>query len=117
MSTNSITRAIEQNQLFHIHLCGPFKHRSLGGSWYFLTFTNDYSRKKLIYFQSIKFVTFQNFVELQKEIKTTEKLIIAFKDNQRGEFLSNDFKIFYKKNIIRKELTTIETPHQNGVAK
>jgi transposase InsO family protein len=44
-------------------------------------------------------------------------LITTFKDDQRGEFLSNDFKIFYKENGIRRELTTIETPHQNGVAK
>jgi len=77
--------------------------------------------KYIIYFLPIKFVTFQNFVELQKGIKTieraTEKLITTFKDDQRGKFLSNDFKIFYKENGIRKELTTIETPHQNGVAK
>jgi hypothetical protein len=61
------------------------KHRALRGSWYFLTFTNAYSRKTWIYFLAIKFVAFQNSLELQKEIKTIEKaiekLITALKDD------------------------------------
>ncbi len=72
-------------------------------------------------FSTYQNCVFQNFVELQKEIKTIEraieKLITIFKDDQGGEFLSNDLKIFYKDNGIRKDLTNVETPHQNGVAK
>jgi hypothetical protein len=30
---------------------------------------------------------------------------------------SDDFKLFFKENGIRKELTTIGTPHQNGIVK
>jgi hypothetical protein len=44
-------------------------------------------------------------------------LITTLKDDQKGKFLSNDFKIFYKENAITRELTIVETPHQNGIAK
>jgi hypothetical protein len=61
------------------------KHRALGGSWYFLTFTNAYTRKTWIYFLAIKFAAFQNSLELHKEIKTieraNEKLITVLKDD------------------------------------
>jgi transposase InsO family protein len=39
------------------------------------------------------------------------------RDDKRGEILSNDFKLFCKEYGIRRELTTIETPHQNGIVK
>ncbi len=34
----STFRASEQNELLHSNMCGPFKHTSLGGSSYFVTF-------------------------------------------------------------------------------
>jgi transposase InsO family protein len=44
-------------------------------------------------------------------------MITILRDDQRGEILSNFFKLFCKENGIRRELTTIETPHQNGIVK
>lgn len=32
-------------ELIHFDLCGPMPIKSIGGAKYFLTFTNDYSRK------------------------------------------------------------------------
>jgi hypothetical protein len=42
---------------------------------------------------------------------------MVMKNDRRGEILSDDFKPLCKDNGIRMELTTIETPHQNGVVK
>ena len=33
-----------------------------------------------------------------------------------GEFMSNDFLIFFKTNEIKRKLTTSYTPQQNGIA-
>jgi hypothetical protein len=42
----NMRRTTRQNELsIHAHACGPFKHMLLGGSRFFITFTNDFSRK------------------------------------------------------------------------
>jgi hypothetical protein len=44
-------------------------------------------------------------------------LITILKNDRRGEIFSDDSKLFCKENGIKRELTTIETPHQNGIIK
>jgi hypothetical protein len=47
-------RENEPLELVHIDLCGPMQTQSLGGSYYFLTFIDDYSRKNWVYFLAKK---------------------------------------------------------------
>lgn len=54
--------------MIHSDLCGPFKNTSLGGSKYFLTFTNDFSKKTWVYF-------FRLEVERVEKFKAFKKLI------------------------------------------
>ena len=41
--------------------------------------------------------------------------IKSMRSDRRGEFTSEEFKIFCEKSGIKKELTTPYTPQQNGV--
>lgn len=41
--------------------------QSIGGSIYFITFTNDYSKKIWVYFLKIKLDTFSRFKEFKVE--------------------------------------------------
>jgi hypothetical protein len=41
-------------ELVHTDLCGPMQTQSLGGSYYFLTFIDDYNRKTWVYFLAKK---------------------------------------------------------------
>ena len=54
-------RAKKPVELVHIDLCGPMRTQSIGGSCYFLTFIDDYSRKTWVYFLKQKYVTFSKF--------------------------------------------------------
>ena len=36
-------------ELVHTNICGPMPEKSLGRSWYFITFVNDYARKVWAY--------------------------------------------------------------------
>ena len=43
-------RAKDYLELVHTNLCGPMQNQSIGGSFYFLTFFDDFSKKFWVYF-------------------------------------------------------------------
>ena len=46
----STSRAKEHIEIVHTNLCGPMETQSIGGSFYFLTFIDYFSKKIWIYF-------------------------------------------------------------------
>lgn len=58
-------RAHSTLELIHIDLCGSMQTQSIGGSYYFLTFIDDFSRKTWVYFLCQKSETFDKFKELR----------------------------------------------------
>jgi transposase InsO family protein len=90
---------------------------STGQNRYFLTFTNDFSRKTWIYFLKKKsevlnyFKDFKAIVEKQSGCK-----IRTVRSNQGGEYTSNDFDAFCTQQGIRHQITPAYTPQLNGVA-
>jgi hypothetical protein len=46
----SSNQAKQHLELVHTDLCGPMKTESIGGSFYFLTFIDDFNKKIWIYF-------------------------------------------------------------------
>jgi len=62
-------RATEILQLIHSDLCGPFPVQSLGKAKYFLTFTDDKSRKTWIYFLQTKSQTFEKFKYFKSQVE------------------------------------------------
>lgn len=77
--------------VIHSDVYGPMETRSLGGSRYFLTFEDDYSRMMFVYFLKTKqevlkcFKYFKNLVENQKQRK-----IKVLRSDNGGEFCSNE---------------------------
>ena len=60
---------------------------------------------------------FRKFKEFKALIENhTEKKIKTFQSNNGGEFTSNEFKALCKDSGIKRELTTLYNPQQNGVA-
>jgi len=103
--------------LVHSDLCGPMSIDSIGGAKYFLTFIDDCSRKKFLYFIREKnqvltmFIKFKNLVENQ----TNQKIKALRTDNGR-EYINTNFKNYLEKCGIVHQTTTPYTPEQNGVA-
>jgi len=92
------------------------KTESLGGSRYFLLFTDDYSHMSWAYFLNFKSEAFENFRKFKALVeKQTGCNIKALRTDRGGEFLSNDFNLFCEENRILRELTTLYSPQQNGV--
>lgn len=61
--SKSHTQSIKLLELVHYDVCGPLPVRSLAGSFYFMTFVDDYSRKVFVYFLQRKSEAFSKFVE------------------------------------------------------
>ena len=58
-----------------------------------------------------KFCEFKALVE-----KESRKRVKGLRSDNSGEYVSNDFKNFYVKEGIKRELMTSHNPQQNGVA-
>ena len=104
-------------QLVHADLCGKMQTMALGGSFYFLSLIDDYSRKIWVYSLKEKAQAFGKFKEWLALVESeTGVKLKKLRTNRGGEFLSNDFEAFYKERGIQRQLTTAHTPQQNGVA-
>ena len=97
----STSRAKEQLELVHTDLCGPMQTQSIGGSFYFLTFIDDFSRKTWIYFLRNKLETFSKFKEFKALTeKQSEKSIKILRSDGGGEYDSHEFSNFCKHHGI-----------------
>lgn len=98
-------------------ICGPITPASDGQKRYVLCFIDDFSRKTWIYFLSEKseafhyFKCFKMLVEKQSELS-----ILCLRTDRGRKFNYMEFNEFCQTNGIKRQLTTVYTPQQNGVA-
>jgi transposase InsO family protein len=114
VATTHATRILD---LVHSDLCGPLPVHSIGGSEYFITFTDDFSRKTWIYFMASKDQTLAKFRIFKSMIETlTGVKIKTLRTDGGGEYTSGAFVAYCEQHGIRKEKTAAYSPHQNGLA-
>ncbi|XP_075110572.1 uncharacterized protein LOC142181555 [Nicotiana tabacum] len=107
----------EKLELVHTDVWGPAPVTSLGGSHYYVTFIDNFTRKVWVYFLKNKsdvFITFKRW-KAEVENQTSLKLKCLKSDNV-GEYDNQEFKAFCSENGIRMIKTVPGTPEQNGVA-
>ena len=103
--------------LVHTDICGPISPTSIGGSRYFITFTDDFSRKCWTYCLKTKdealekFKVFVNLVE-----RTTGAKLKCLRSDNGGEFTSKAWKEFCNERGIEQSYSAPYSPNQNGVA-
>ena len=103
--------------LIHSDVCGKMNPVSLGGGLYFVTFIDDASRYTWVYIIKNKSDVFKTFVEWKTLVeKQYEKKIKILRSDIGGEYTSNEFEMFLKKEGILHQKTVPKTPEQNGVA-
>ena len=111
------TRADFPLQLVHSDICGPMNVRARHGAYYFITFTDDYTRFGIVYLISHKaeaiscFQSYMSLVENQLDRK-----IKALRTDRGREYLSDQFRQLCDEKGIQHQLTIPRTPQQNGVA-
>jgi len=111
---NKAWRASSCLELVHTDVCGPMSIESLGGSRYFLLFTDDYSRMSWVYFLKFKSEVFENFRKFKALVeKQSGCSLKALHSDRGGEFTSKEFDDFCEKNGIHRELSAPRTPEKN----
>lgn len=111
---------ISKERLDYIHsdLWGsPNVPLSLGKCQYFVSFTDDWSRKVWVYFLKTKDEAFQRFTEWKKMVEVqTERKVKKLRTDNGLEFCNIRFDQFCKDEGIVRHRTCTYTPQQNGVA-
>ncbi|UYV65931.1 hypothetical protein LAZ67_3005907 [Cordylochernes scorpioides] len=102
-------------ELIHSDLCGPVD--SFAGSRYFLTFTDDFSRRVTVYFLKHKdqVIEYFDIFRARAERETGHKIKRLRTDNGL-EYCNENFKQKLKSLGIKHELTNSYSPQQNGVS-
>jgi len=90
---------------------------SFGGSSYFVTFIDDYSRKVWVYTLKRKDGVIDVFKQFKVLVeKRTGRSIKCLRIENGGKFRSLEFENYGKEARIKRHKTTVYTPQQNGVA-
>jgi hypothetical protein len=98
-------------------LWGPALVQTITGTHYVITFTDDKSCWAWVAFLKCKSDAFAAFKEwlIFAEKQTGFQLYIFCSDN-RGEFITKEWRQFMKDRGIHHETTSPDTPKQNGDA-
>ena len=99
-------------QLVHSNVWGPTHNASMGGSKYYVTFIDDYSRYTWVYILKTKDEVFAIFQQFKKQVeKEFDCYISCLRSDSGGEYVSNEFDNFQVENGIRRQLTCSYTPN------
>ena len=101
-------RSKRRLQVVHSDVCGPMPTDPIGGSKYYVTFIDNYSRCCAVYF-------LRNKSEVPEKFKEYEAHVYS-DCGERGEYLSKEFRSYLRSRGIHRELTVSHSPQQNGVA-
>ena len=120
------TRATVVFEIVHSDVCGPMSVSSHGGSHYFVTFIDDYSRYTHVYFIKHKHEVLDRFKEFVnfttnatgRQMKTlvTESHVKTLRSDNGGEYGSKIFDAYMKEKGIVHQTTVPYNPAQNGVS-
>ena len=114
---HSDTRSAALLDLVHSDVCGPLQVPSMGGSRYFVTFIDDYSKWAVVYTMKVKSECSSWFMKYQAMIeRETGRKIKVLRSDRGGEYISNTLHEHFVQNGIQHQFSAPYTPQQNGVA-
>jgi transposase InsO family protein len=95
----------------HTNVWGPSQISSLGGSFYYVTFIDDATRKTWVYCIRQKYDVFDTFKKWKTLVENeTEISLKCLRSDNGGEYCSKEFDDYFSYHGIRRE-----TPQENGV--
>ena len=115
--SDSDSRSKQPCELVHMDVCGPMPVTSTGGSKYFCTFLDDYSKLSV----AVPIARKSDVREVLKDVLgkwelKTGKRVITIRSDRGGEYIDGELKKDLRELHITHELTVPGTPQQNGDA-
>lgn len=113
----SKSRSSNRLELVHSDLSGKMPVVSKGGSWYYMTFIENYTRHSQVYMLKRKYVALKCFINwLKMARRQSGSSMKALRSENGGKYVSLEFKQYHSKQGIRHDLTIPDNPWQKGVA-
>lgn len=113
----STTRAEKKGDLAHTDLWGPAPGASLGKSSYYISFTDDFTRRSVVMFLKKKSEAKLRIQEYTETVETQlGTRVKAFRSDKGGEYISGDLKEWAASKGIELQNTAPYSPSQNGIA-
>jgi transposase InsO family protein len=117
ISSQPATRATKRLELVHSDVCGPFSELSFSGAKFFVTFTDDHTRKTDVFFLKHKGEAFESFKKFEARASLQSGCpVVRLRTDGGGEYTGADFEAFLAARGIQHEFSAPYTPEQNGVA-
>ncbi|CAJ2653926.1 unnamed protein product [Trifolium pratense] len=111
------SRSKQPLDVVHSDVCGPIEVPTLGGSRYFMTCVDEFTRKVWIYLLKEKsevFSMFKNFCVLAE--RQSENKLKVLRTDGGGEYNFKEFQTYCTQKGIIHEVTAPYTPQHNGLA-
>ena len=113
----SISKSTSPLQLIHMDVCGPLPVPSLGGSRYFATYLDDYSKLSVVrpcaYKSEVKDITRDVINLLEKQ---SGNQVRAVRSDNGTEYINAELQNFFRERGIHHERSVRYSPEQNGAA-
>ncbi|GBN23606.1 Retrovirus-related Pol polyprotein from transposon TNT 1-94 [Araneus ventricosus] len=119
LKKNHVYKRVTKSVLDEVHmdLWGPAPVNSLGGSKYFLSIIDDFSRKIDVFTLKCKSEVFSIFKEyLSRVQRELGRKLKSVRTDNGLEFCHKDFETFLRDLGIKIERTSFYTPELNGIA-
>ena len=82
-------------ELIHSDVCGPTPVQAISGIFYFIIFTDDFSRFGWVYLMRYMSEALEKFREFKNEVeRQSGKSIKTLRSDRGGEYLSTEFTQF-----------------------
>eukprot|EP00112_Aurelia_sp_Birch-Aquarium-sp1_P026532 Seg946.1 transcript_id=Seg946.1/GoldUCD/mRNA.D3Y31 product="Retrovirus-related Pol polyprotein from transposon TNT 1-94" protein_id=Seg946.1/GoldUCD/D3Y31 len=107
----SQSRSSQPLELIYSDVCGPMSVNSVGGSRYFVTFIDDYSRFTTVYSMKNKSEVLEKFKEFVSLVENLfEKRVKSLRSDNESEYESREFEQYRNSKGIKKDDTIPYTP-------
>ncbi|KAL4341068.1 hypothetical protein GQ457_08G007840 [Hibiscus cannabinus] len=98
----------------HSDVWGPTRESSLGGSMYYVTFIDDFSKNVWVYFLKQKSEVFAKFKQWKAQVENqTGRKIKYLRSDNGTKYTDSQFQRFCEDHGIQRHFTVRKTPQQN----
>ena len=107
----------ESLELIHTDVWGPSQEASLGGSRYFVTLIDDFSKHVTVKLMKSKNEVIEHIKDYVKLMETQlGKRVKRIRSDNGGEYHSKELQQWLRKRGVKQEFSVPYYPEQNGVA-
>jgi transposase InsO family protein len=115
--SKSVSISFAPFDLVHSDVWGPSPVLTKGGSRYYVSFIDDYTRYCWVYLMKNRFEFFDIYLMFRAMVKTQHNVVIkCFRCDLGGEYTSNKFFELLAYDGTIHQTSCTDTPQQNGVA-